>query len=58
MSNLRQRRKRYSIFVTENTGREFELCRVDQNPEGVADAVRALQKYNSVRIIDNGEAVQ
>ena len=63
-------RKRYSIWVRENgSGREIELCRVDTNPEKVAEAAGMkllrisssghqyrIKRYDWIRIVDNGEA--
>jgi hypothetical protein len=63
-------KKRYSILVREDgSDREIELCQVDSNPKKVAEAagMRRLrkssmgrryytQKYNWIRIVDNGEA--
>ncbi len=55
------RRARYSIMVQERySEREVELCRVDNDPEGLCEAARnktfpgGMLKYSRVRIVDHG----
>jgi hypothetical protein len=61
---------RYSIMVREGgSDHEFELCRVDTNPENIAraaknkrlritssDRVYLIPQYSWVRVIDNDDA--
>jgi hypothetical protein len=58
--------KRYSIMVREvGSDHEVELCQVDRNPKAIAEALGQktrsrcvhTERYDWVRIVDNGEAV-
>jgi hypothetical protein len=50
--------KRYSIIVGPhgaNVETETVICQVDENPEGVAQVIRARHRYESVRVVENIE---
>jgi hypothetical protein len=55
--------RRFSIMVREfGSKHEAELCQVDSNPNPIAHALEqkrehGVNRYGSVRIVDNGEAV-
>ncbi len=65
-------KRRFSVLVLEyGSDREVELCQLDSNPQHVVAGLKAkkltvgrpgarrrtkIQKYTSVRVVDNGAA--